>query len=414
MKRRFSKGTIAMIVAVCGMLIAGIWTTASHAAGPRDCNTNSIINCGALTASELTQKYTQDRTDEFKAIYDSYGISADMIVAGAPLGEVHKDGTVTLNGQVVATNAMSIGRHNMAGSTPVTIGGKTYYNSPPSTSFLSDSISAFIFLDHSGQFIGAILTSCGNPVSATPVKKTPPPPPAPTFTCDSLTKNAISRSEYSFTATASTSGGATVVSYLYDFGDGKSETSAAKTISHTYENPGDYTAKVMVNVKVNNQTMPVTSPNCQVMLTVKEQAMFQCDSLSARLIQADNRTYQYDLAFTAQGGATLKSVDYDFGDGLGRENVSADETKNVTHSYAKAGTYITTAVLHFMVDKTVKDDNCQVTITANAVTPPPPPELPKTGPLNFVGLGLGLGSLIAAGWYWLASRRHLMVALMES
>lgn len=42
-----------------------------------------------------------------------------------------------------------------------------------------------------------------------------------------------------------------------------------------------------------------------------------------------------------------------------------------------------------------------------------PPELPKTGLDMFIGGGLGLGSITAAGYYWSASRRNLLDALLN-
>lgn len=417
MKRRFSVRIIVTVAVLGGALLTGVFSTYSFAAGARDCNTNSIINCGALTAGELTQKYTQNQTGDLKTIYDSYGISSSMIASGGQMGEVRKDGTVVVGGQVVATNAMSIGRHNMAGSVPVSIGGGTYYNSPPSTSFLSQSISAFVFLDGNGRFISAILTSCGNPVNATPVVKTPPPtPPAPSYKCDSLTKDKISRNEYNFTATAQAANGATIVNYTYDFGDSTTETSPSNTIKHTYRAPGDYLAQVTVNVQVNGQIIPVTSPHCQTTVTISQQPVARCDALTAQLINVTDRTYAYTLSFTAEGGAALKTVDFDFGDDLSRQGVTPDELKNVTHTYAKAGTYTTTATLHFVLDMntgTITDDTCVTTITVAATPPPTPPELPKTGPLDMATMGMGIGSLVGAGWSWQLSRRQLLAALLN-
>jgi PKD repeat protein len=168
-----------------------------------------------------------------------------------------------------------------------------------------------------------------------------------------------------------------------------------------------------------------------------------------RSIKLEDRTYAFDLAYTATGGASLKSVDYAFGDGQGQENVSPEQAKTITHTYAKAGTYTTTATLHFMTaDATamVKDDDCQVTITTSPevcplnptlpkedsrCTPcpipgkeqfpkdspfcaaPPVAELPKTGPMDLIGGGIGISSIVAASYYWFISRRGLLAAHLE-
>nr|AIA13714.1 hypothetical protein [uncultured bacterium]AIA14005.1 Unknown Function [uncultured bacterium] len=144
---------------------------------PRDCDTNAVINCGALSTTELQQRYSYAGV---AAIYNSFGISAQDIAnvgTTAAAGQVYKDGTVTVGGVTVATNAITAGRNNIAGSTKVVSGGVTLYKRPPSVSFRVNSIAAFVVMQN-GQFKFAILGACGNPVNATAVPKaTPPPPP---------------------------------------------------------------------------------------------------------------------------------------------------------------------------------------------------------------------------------------------
>lgn len=443
MKKKFYASLAALVVVLSGILTFNIFNGESLAALPRDCDSNSIINCGAVNQGELTSKYKANATGDLPAIYNHYGISSGMIAAGAPMGEVHKDGRVTLNGETVATGASSIGRKNIfSGSTTMNIGGRTYYNTPNSRAFASESIAAYIFLDKNGEFIAAILTSCGNPVSAVKVPKKP----APAYKCDGLAATDISREEYRFTAAASASNGATISGYTFDFGDGKTQTSTGKTISHTYDKPGEYTAKVTANVTVDGQAKTATGPQCQVKVTVSKNPTYKCTSLTARTIKLEDRSYAFDLTYDVTGGASLVSVDYQFGDGQGRENVSAEEAKSVTHSYAKAGTYTTTATLHFSIGGKVVDEKCEVSISTSpevcALNPslpkddercapcpipgkeqfpkdspecvtPPVAELPHTGPMDFVGAGLGLGSLVAAGYYWYVSRRSLLSAWLE-
>jgi hypothetical protein len=145
---------------------------------PRDCDNNSIIYCGSVTPSELASKYTANKTDDLPAIYHSYGLSdTEMTHAGtyAKMGEVHKDGTILVNGKVVATGAISLGRQAFnSHRLPVVINGKIYYQSATQYSFGIDSIVAFVFFNSDGSFQAAVLTSCNNPVRATPV---PPPKP---------------------------------------------------------------------------------------------------------------------------------------------------------------------------------------------------------------------------------------------
>lgn len=445
MKKRFYASLAALVVVLSGVLTFNIFNGESLAALPRDCDGNSIINCGAINQGELTSKYNKNETGDLSAIYNHYGISSGMIAAGAPMGEVHKDGRVTLNGKTVATDGHSIGRKTkFSGSAAMNIGGQTYYNTPNSSAFASESIAAFIFLDKNGEFIAAILTSCGNPVSAVKVKV--PPKPVSAYKCDGLAATDISREEYRFTAAASASNGATITGYAFDFGDGKTQTSTDKTISHAYDKPGEYITKVTVNVDVDGQAKTASGPQCELKVTISENPTYKCTSLTARTIKLEDRSYTFDLAYDVTGGAILKSVDYEFGDGQGREGVSAEEAKSVTHTYAKAGTYTTAATLHFSVGDKVVDADCQVTISTspemcpiNPTLPkddercapcpipgkeqfpkdspecvtPPVAELPHTGPMDFIGASLGMGSLVAAGYYWHVSRRSLLSAWLE-
>jgi hypothetical protein len=143
----------------------------------RDCDSNAVINCGALTTKELQDDYDSKGVP---AIYSYFGISSTDIKninSTAVAGQVHKNGTIVVNGATVATGAITAGRENIAGSTKVSSGGITFYKRSPSVSFRVESLSAFVVMKD-GQFAFAILGACGNPVMATPVpKKTPVKPP---------------------------------------------------------------------------------------------------------------------------------------------------------------------------------------------------------------------------------------------
>lgn len=192
---------------------------------------------------------------------------------------------------------------------------------------------------------------------------------APTYSCDELTKNQISRTNYGFTAKASAAHGATIASYHFDYGDGKLEDKVtnANSVSTTHEfaKAGEYTIKVTANVTVDGQTKPVTSDKCVVKVTVEEEQVpeFECKSLSAVLIgKKEDRKFQYSLSYNVDGGATLKNVDFDFGDQSDVKTFTPAELTNVTHAYAKDGEYTTVATLHFNVNDTVQDKKCEVKV----------------------------------------------------
>jgi hypothetical protein len=165
-------GVVFAIVSL-GSSLAGALTLSSG----RDCDDNAVLRCGALTTGELQSKY---HGTGVVGIFNHFGISGqdiNNIGSTAVAGQVTKSGNVMVNGQVVATNAITAGRQNMPGSTLVMAGGVKFYQRPPSVSFASSSLPSFVVMKNN-QFAFAIIASCGNPVAATPVAK-PAPTPAP-------------------------------------------------------------------------------------------------------------------------------------------------------------------------------------------------------------------------------------------
>lgn len=459
-------GVASVLVAVGAFFALNTQALSSY----RDCEPDTIIKCGALSQSELLQHY-DNNTGDVQHIYAHYGISRDDIAgktSDIKVGTVYQDGRVVVDGKTVATNAYSVSRiaftdKNGNKPRPVTINGTTLYEGPNMSIFLQ-SVDAFVYF-RNGQFYKAILSACGNPLIATPEAQ-------PIYTCDSLTatEGKIERT-YDFKATATAKDGAQIVSYTYDFGDGNKQTTSSTTVSHQYAKAGTYTAKVSVNFKVGSSTQVISGNNCQKTITIKEKPVtpvYSCDRLTPRLITIKENTYEYTVAYTAKDGATFSKVAYDFGDG----NKQATTATTVQHTYAKAGTYKVVATVYFSVKngtatseatksceatvKIVEKDMCPLPGKENypkdspecqpcplnpsvpkdspkctpcpynpelpqdsdkcvpPVTPPvTPPELPKTGLESFIGGGIGLGSIIAAGNYWFASRKNLLSTLLN-
>lgn len=401
------------IIAMGAVVVANLSGTTSQAVrDARDCNNNSIVYCGALSQAELLKNYDADKTKDLKAIYSHYGISRDDMAgktSEVKMGKMYKDGRIVVDGKTVATGAHSVGRQYAKNTKKVVINGKTYYERTDASGFNADYIDAFVLM-RNGEFYRAILTSCSNPVVATP---TPKPKPQPSCECESVKAEKKTRDTYQFTANAKVKNGAKIVKYTFDFGDGKKESSTSNVIEHTYEKPGNYKVTLTVDVKMNNEVKTVTGENCKTEIVVEAAPKYTCDNLSARLIKKEDHGYEYSLTYTAENGATLKEVDYDFGDDT-KKTYAADEATIVEHSYAKAGTYTTTATLHFN-EADVKDQRCEVTVSPASTTVPPktetPAELPKTGAADMVAAGVGLSALIGAGYYWAVSRRALLNAI---
>lgn len=137
----------------------------------------------------------------------------------------------------------------------------------------------------------------------------------------------------------------------------------------------------------------ITRENCNP----PKNPIYTCDGLTQEKI--GDRSFRYKVSYTAQNGATLKFISYNFGDGS--QNFMTDKT-TVEHTYAKDGTFVTRATLTFSVngqDKVVEAGKCAVPVTLTS-TPPVTPEvpgkeLPNTGAGDILGL-FGATSLIGA------------------
>ena len=146
----------------------------------RDCDSNAVIRCGALSTTELKKAY--DRWASVGHIYSYFGISENDIKTidkYVVAGRVYKNGEVRVGSKldkVVATNAVTAGRENIKGSVAGISKGTKFYTRPPKTSFRVNSIAAYVVMKN-GTYDFAILAACGNPVKATAKKIAKPTPP---------------------------------------------------------------------------------------------------------------------------------------------------------------------------------------------------------------------------------------------
>jgi len=259
---------IGSVAAFAVLAIAGLLYIPHADAG--QCLSSSVMKCGFTSTADMRNKYNSDDTPGTKNIYTYFGITSDIVNHYTT-----KDGTVTKNGDVyigsekVATGAMTADRIDIAGSnraTKRTYNGTTFYTRTTEIApSRAASAKVIVFLNSNGEFAGAVVYDCGNPIKGNPVPK----PKPPVYACNSLkaTPVAGSRTNYTFATSASASNGAVIKDYSYNFGDGSSKTTGAST-SHAYTKPGTYTVTVNVNVTVNGKTV-VAPGSCKTSVTVK-------------------------------------------------------------------------------------------------------------------------------------------------
>lgn len=247
---------LAFMIALLGLSVVGIVHLSAQAAGidrSRDCDKYAIVYCGTMSAAEVRDKYYDKDHDK---VFKSFGISKADVSGDIRKGVVYRDGTVKVGGKTVATGAVMAARH---------LGGSSISGSSTakklSVSHMSSAQEALVKFDANGEFEWAIMTPCGNPVVAKPVKVK-----KPVYRCDSLSAVKLSRDEFEFTTDATARDGASISGYSYNFGDGTSR-KAGKSTTHAYTKPGTYTVTAKVSVKVHDKT--VTAPGtCVAKVTV--------------------------------------------------------------------------------------------------------------------------------------------------
>ncbi len=75
---------------------------------------------------------------------------------------------------------------------------------------------------------------------------------------------------FGFTTRATATHGTEIISYTYDFGDGRQSTisPASGDIKHTYAEPGMYHVTVEVNMRINGKARSVTGGDCKTIVIV--------------------------------------------------------------------------------------------------------------------------------------------------
>ena len=160
--------SLSLIAFVVGLSIFAYGVV--KAGSPTDCDGNAVIRCGVYDQNVMVSQYNAN-TNGVKDIYNHFQIDGDF--SGLVNGVVTRDNRVLVNGEEVATDALTTGRQSIGNSEAISLGGRTFYKRQPSVSFSSSSIPAYVKIVN-GQFKWAVLKSCGNPVQGTP-KPTPTP-----------------------------------------------------------------------------------------------------------------------------------------------------------------------------------------------------------------------------------------------
>ena len=389
---------IGIAISLGFAMLGGIWLASpSQAAG---CNSFNVVYCGTHSMSELQTAYSRT---EIKELYKEWYVTETMVQGGSNMreGVVDANGNITVDGRVVATNAITV--QSKAGTRQPqpqrsykTSNGYTYYQYTTGQSFVDGpkSYNIYAWFDNNGSFITGVIKDCGNPVWGNPTT----PPAKPALTCDALQVTEISRNTFKFSVKATAKDGASITSYTYNFGDNNIKTTNSSEIQYTYAKEGNYTVTITVNGKETGEVKR-QNPNCQKTVTVKpEPKMVVC------VIEEGGKKY------------TKEIKKEEFNEKIHKTNL--DECKEtpakitvcvIEEGGKKYTKEIKKEEFNEKIHKTNLDE-CKETPapTPNTPsTPTPSPELPKTGASDAIMSALGLGGLTTATIAYIASRRQM-------
>lgn len=359
----------AFVVAVAGAVSLGLATHQKTHAAQQDCTGNSIIYCGYSDANDFAAKYNANATGDLPAIYAYYGLQSSQLnqfVTSAVPGVATKSGDIVVDGRVVASNVVSLGRdaNSHYAQTQRTINGRTYYESRSQDVFLSDSIPVLVMFNAQGVMQFAVMTACGNPATGNKV--------TPNYACNNLQMSAVSGKDntYNFSTSASAGNGATIDHVVYDFGDGSatvSKTNPTEQVTHAYTKDGNYSAKVTVYVKVPGGSTQIIAPagSCVKQVTVK-MPFYQCLQLAATVLNDQKTQFRFTVKTNQGNGATLKDVDFTLDTSNTTSGVTTkDANGNIYKDYSFSDTkeHTVVAKVNFNVAGGVQSVNCQAKVT---------------------------------------------------
>ena len=243
--------------------------------------------------------------------------------------------------------------------------------------------------------------------------KPEPPKPVTLKKCDALNVTKVSRTKFNFEAKASVEN-AVIQKYTFTTKnaagavvDTKVVTTSATEAPYSFENAaaGNYTTSVVVTTDKGD----ADAGNCVKQITIEEEPktpIYECKAMT--VTAPKDRKISVTVTPNAAGGAVLKSISYDFGDG----NKMVTDKTTVEHTYVKDGDYTVKTSLVFTVngkDETVLHPNCIATVSVKTPVTPVVQSavqtLPSTGAGSVIGIFAGASTLAGAAHYLFSRRR---------
>jgi uncharacterized repeat protein (TIGR01451 family) len=332
------------------------------------CYENDVIYCGFDTNQTFYNKVVANNDGhghtDLQTLYGYFGLKTTTDYTAfrdkARAGVVYRDGRVVVDNQTVVSGAKSLGRQNIGGSSPIVIGGKTYYYGQPDDRWSAsrDSFNVRVLFDKTGTVQFIAMNACGNPVWGTKVVSG--------ATCGVLNKTSVAGklNTYNFTATASASGLAQITKYVYDFGDGTpavTTTSPTQIVPHEYTKVGTFTAKLTVYASApGGTTITATAKTCEQVITVSpppapKVTITKTVNTTESLKTDSGKNFTYELKVKNVGNVALSNV------------VVTDEAPHGIKFISTSLGTITNNKLTYTIPNLALNQTVTITVTAKAV-----------------------------------------------
>jgi uncharacterized repeat protein (TIGR01451 family) len=342
------------------------------------CYENDIMYCGFSTNQTFYDKIVANNDGhghtDLQTIYNHFGLKTTddytRFRDTARAGVAYRDGRVVVDNQVVATGVNSLGRHNEGVSSPINIGGKTYYYGTPANRWSAgrESFTVRVLFDKTGTAQFIVINACGNPLWGTNVVSN--------ATCNTLNKADVpgKPNTYNFTANATPTGLAQITKYVYDFGDGTPSvetTSPTQIVPHTYTKVGTFTATLTVYASApGGTTITATAATCKQTILVSPPAAPKVTITKVvngtKAITTDTgKNFVYQLKVTNTGNVTLANV-----------VVSDDAPRGIQFISTDKGS-VTGNKLNYTIPSLAIGQNIVINITAKATIYTPTPIVNK-------------------------------------
>ena len=387
---KLKKIGVALFVGIA--MLGGLWLiTPSEAASCSDFN---VVACGTPTHMDMRVAYTRP---EIKSLYNQWDITDDMVTHGKNMrnGTVDANGNITVDGVVVATNAVTVqakaGTRQPTPQRQYSAAGHTYYQYTTGQSFVEGKtvFTVFAWFDDYGKFISAVIKDCGNPVWGVATWK-----PKTIEVCDVTTNKIVKIKENEFDSKK----------HSKDMND-------CKQIKVC-----DLASKQIITIKekeFNSQKHSKDVNDCKEIQV--------CDLESSTIItikekEFDSNKHSKDLSdcekmkvCELETGAIVTIKTKEFDDKKHSTKLEDCDKVKVCRISDKQIVEITRKESENS-DYTTDMSKCAdepVTPPETPSTPAVPAELPKTGAGNIVTSVLGLGGLAAVTIAYVASRRQV-------